>query len=480
MVSFDTIDSDRSDPAAPIIDSLSPNAVEQGRFKNLRLVVTGQNFTDGSSLIVNGTEVAADLVRKGRRLQANLPKSLFDHVSRISVAVKAATGAVSQPGVLSVVRPDAPVIDRIAPAEVPGPSGPFTLKVSGKNFRVSSAIVVAGTVLNTQQIGAKMLQAVVPADIAGVVARTPLKVLVKDLASPDLISTNEESLVISGPRITDLRASVHTIVAGDRRFTLRIRGDNFRKGTQAEINGISVPSQQLSYVSRKTIKLIVPDALFQEAGKLNVVVRNSAGGESDPRELDVHAPEITSFAPGRLFAGAPVARVDIRGANFRRNARVYVKNSLKALEIPRTQIHFRNSNHIVVALGKESSDLLAQPDKLKFEVVNRNNADGVASADLSLSVVGPSIADAVIKPVTGDDSHMSIAIEGANFRRGAVVDFVKAGATVLQQTPVKIQDSELTVIVPTKKLAALGSFQVRVTNPGAARVPSNTSNKLQN
>ena len=480
MVSFDTVDSDRPDPLAPIIDSLFPNAVEQGRGKNLRLIVIGQNFTDGSSLIVNGTEVAADLVGKGKGLQANLPRSLFDQVSRISVAVKAASGALSQPGMLSVLRPDAPVIDRLSPSEVPGPSGPFTLRVSGKNFRVSSAIVVAGTVLNTQQVGAKILQAVVPAEIAGVVGKTPLKVFVKDLASPDLISSKDEGLLISGPRITDLKASVHTIVAGDRTFTLKIRGENFRPGTQVEINGSTVPAQLITHITKRTIKLSVSDAFFQDAGKLNVVVRNGAGGESDPRELSVHAPEITSFTQGKLFAGVPVARVDIRGANFRRHARVYVKNSIKALEIPRTQIQFRNSSHITVALGTESNDLLAQPDKLKFEIVNSNNGDGVASTDLSLSVVGPSIADAVIKPVTGDDSRMSIAIEGANFRRGAVVDFVKGGATVLQQTPVKVTENALTVVVTSKKLAALGSFQLRVVNPGRVRVPSNASRNLQN
>lgn len=478
MVSFDMV-ADQPDPSAPIIDSLSPEAVEQGRLKNLRLVVIGQNFTDGSSLIVNGAEVAADLVKKGKALQAKLPKSFFDQVATINVAVKGANGAVSQPRVLSVVRPGAPVLDRIAPTEVPGPSKPFMLRVSGSNFRESSAIVVAGIALNTQKVSAKMLQAVVPAEIAGVVGKTPLKVLVKDLASPDLTSTNDEDLLISGPRITDLRASVNTIVAGDHRFTLKIRGENFREGTQIAINGSTVPADQITYITRKAIKLAVPDSFIQDAGKLKVVVRNNAGGESDPRELDVHAPEITSFAPGRLLAGVPVVRVDIRGQNFRRRARVYVKNSIKAFEIPRAQIHFRNSTHIIVALRGESNVLLAQPDKLEFEVVNRNNGDGVASAGLSLDVVGPSITGASIKPVTGEESQLRITIEGANFRRGAMVEFVKDESIVLLQTPVKLTEKALTVVVSSKQLTALGTFQVRVVNPGSAPVTSNPSRNLQ-
>jgi hypothetical protein len=324
-----------------------------------------------------------------------------------------------------------------------------------------------------------MLQAVVPKEIAGVVVKTPLKVLVKDLALSDLVSPNDEDLLIFGPRIKDLKPSVDMIVAGDHRFTLKILGENFREGAQIEINGSTVPAGRISYITGKAIKLVVPDTLFQDAGKLMVVVRNSSGGESDPQELDVHAPEISSFTPDKLFAGVPDARVDIQGQNFRRRARVYVRNSIKALEIPRNQIRFRSSTHIIVTLGAESNDLLAQPDNLKFEVVNRNNGDGVASAELSLEVVGPSITDASITPVKGDDSQLRITIAGANFRRGAVVEFLKDGATVLSQSPAKLREDLLTVFVRSKKLTALGTFQVRVVNRGGIPVPSNPSNNLQ-
>jgi len=479
LVGFESVAPEQSDAVTPIVNSLSPGTVEQGRVKNLKIVVDGQNFADGSSLIVNGAEVAADLIKKGKALEANLPKSLFDRVSTISVAVKSAD-AVSQPKILSVVRPGAPIIDGIAPNEVPGPSAPFMLKVTGSNFRESSAIVVGGVALNTQQVGKRMLRAVVPAELAGVVGKNPLKVQVKDLAFPDLVSTNEESLLISGPRIRELQASAHTIVAGDRGFTLKIRGDNFRKGAQVEINGSAVPVRQIGYVSAKAIKLIVDGALFQDAGKLSVTVRNSEGGQSAPRSLDVRAPEITSFAQGKLFAGVSAARVDIRGNNFRKNARVYVKNSITALEIQRTQIHFRNSSHITVALGNGSVDLLARPDELKFEVVNPNKADGVASGDVSLGVVGPSVKDVSINSIDGDDSHKRVTIVGADFRRGAMVDFVKNDQTVLQQMPAKLNESELIVIVSSKKLTALGSFQVQVVNPGTRLVPSNASKFLHN
>ncbi|HXU34936.1 MAG TPA: IPT/TIG domain-containing protein [Blastocatellia bacterium] len=471
MVSFDVVGSDGTDPASPRIDSLTPETVEQGRVKNLRLVVSGQNLTEGSSLIVNGVEVGADLTSRGRALETKLPKSLFDRAAPISIQIKAANGAVSEPRSLGVVRPGAPVIDGITPAKVPGPSGPFALKVTGSNFRVSSTILVGGQALNTRQVSSKVLQATVPADIAGLIRKDPLKVQVKDLAVSDLVSANEKELMIFGPRVTALKASVGSVVAGDSRFTLKITGDNFREGSQVEINGAVVAANRVVSISRNAIKVAVPNELFQEAGRLKVIVRGS-GGESNPRELAVHGPEIASFRNSRLFAGVSDARVDIVGRNFRKRARVYVKSASNALEIPAAQVRFRNSTHITVSLGNDLKGLLAKPDTLQFEVVNRNRGDGVPSASRALDVVGPSVTDALIE-ASGGAAYSRIIINGANFRRGAVIDFVKNDAIVLQQAPVKANGKLLTAMVRARTLEALGDFQVRVVNPGNSPVPSN-------
>ncbi|HKP11988.1 MAG TPA: PQQ-binding-like beta-propeller repeat protein, partial [Blastocatellia bacterium] len=53
IINFDVTKDDTPDPNAPLIDSLQPPEVEQGRLKNLRLVVTGQRFGDGASVLVN-------------------------------------------------------------------------------------------------------------------------------------------------------------------------------------------------------------------------------------------------------------------------------------------------------------------------------------------------------------------------------------------------------------------------------------------
>ncbi|HVG21942.1 MAG TPA: IPT/TIG domain-containing protein, partial [Blastocatellia bacterium] len=472
IAGFDVVASGEPDPTAPIIESLSPGEVEQGRLKNLRLVVVGRNFTEGASLVVNGAETAADLTRRGRALETKLPKSFFDQIAAINIQVKGANGVLSQPKELHVIRPGVPVIDRIKPTEVAGPGDAFTLKVIGSNFRASSAVVVGGRALSTQQVGANALQAVVPAEMAQSVGQ--LKVLVKDMALTDIVSTNYKDLLVYGPRITSLRPAVDVVVAGDPKFALRIRGDNFRDGLQVEINGTAVPGDRIRHVGRSLIKLIVPPGFFQESGKLRVMVRNAGGATSEAQELDVHAPAIQSFAPGKIFAGLSNVRVDVRGHNFRRRARVYVGNGSDLnVRVPKQHVRFRNSTHIIVNINGDLNKLLAQPGQLQVNVVNANEGDGVSSEKTPLDVVGPTISAAGIRPLKDDEKHSRVVIEGANFRRGAFVEFIKKDdrgndLVFIQKTPAKFKEDQLTVVVRTKLIEGMGvgNFQVRVVNPG--------------
>ena len=467
IINFDVTGSDETNPSAPLIEFVLPEVVEQGRVRNLKLVIAGKNFTEGASLVVNGVEMGADLVRRGSSLETTLPKALFNQVASISVLVKGADGALSQPRELRVVRPDAPMIDRINPIEVPGPSTPFTLRVTGKNFRASSAVIVAGRPLNTQQIGAGTLQAIVPADIADTVSADGLKVQVKDLAVPDLVSANEKELHIFGPRVTNLRTTMQSVVAGGRSFGLRISGYNFREGAQVElrIGGELFTAVDVQRLGSKAIRLTVPSHILQESGSLAVVVCNQDGSKSVPRELEVRAPEITTFAQRKVFAGSSDVRVDILGRSFRRNARVYAGNA----RIENKHVRFRSSSHLTVTLTGDLNRLLEKPDLLRFQVVNPNNADGVPSLDKGLSILGPEIADAAIQTVKDDASQVRVVIKGANFRRGAMVEFFKVGmedAPVIQQKPATLTNDRLIVVVSAKKLERMGGFRVRVVNAG--------------
>jgi outer membrane protein assembly factor BamB len=461
VVTFD-VDGEEPDPTAPIIDSLHPNVVEQGRLKNVKLTVLGSNFTDGASLIVNGNEIAADVVRDGAALQTKLPKSMFDHVGSISVRIRGVNGAVSEERTLSITRPNAPIINKIDPTEVPGPAEPFTLVVKGSNFRDSSTIFIGDNALNTERIDNRKLKAIVPADIAASVGIK--KVVVRDLAVSDLFSP-EADLLIFGPRISAIRTSVNAVVAGDKRFVMKIVGENFRPGATVALtlnDHKSVPDS-VKVKNKKLIRVLVKSRLFQEAGTMKVVVRNAAGGTSEPGELPIHAPEILSFEPGKVLAGLSDVDVTLRGTNFRKRARVFVGNQDNAVRVDHKLVRFRGSRRIVVSLTQDLNSLLTSPGEVKFTVVNPNDSDGVPSAPKSLGIVGPTISEASVH--ARDDGMRRIVIVGDNFRKGAVVEFLVDGMVVRQQAPDKASTDRISLQISRKKLEGMGNYEIRVVNP---------------
>ena len=474
IISFDVVSPKEPEPSSPVIDSIFPDITEQGRVRNLQLIVAGKNLSDGASLLVNNTEYGADLLGNGRALQTRLPKSLFNQVGSLSVRVKGANGAISNATELRIVRPGVPLIENIAPTEVPGPLAPFTLKVTGRNFRASSAISIDGVDLNTRLSKDNELEARVPADLAKSLGT--LRVRVKDLAVSDLSSVNEKQLVLYGPRISSVKPSANTIVAGDRKLSLNITGKNFRDGAEVVVGGEVMPAERVRRVSRSMITLTVPQELTQESGSLPVLVRNPEGGVSGTTILRVRAPEITGFKPGRLFAGTSGVAVDIRGKNFRPRARVYIGDGADLnFAVQRQHIRFQDSTRMVVTLTDDLNRLLTKPGAIKFQVVNPNGAEGIRSEDRAIKVVGPRIADVHVEPVKDDDSSVMLVIDGANFRKGAIVEFFKRGidnAPVSQMVPVDLKSRRISVVVRAKKMERLGSFGVRVVNPGAAPVAS--------
>ncbi|MEN3334280.1 MAG: hypothetical protein V7641_3645 [Blastocatellia bacterium] len=465
ILNFDLVKPDDLDPNMPMIESLRPAEVEQGRLKNLQLVVTGQRFSDGASVIVNGAEMAAEVTQNGRALETRLPRALFDEVKAISIQIKGANGVVSAPRELRVVRPGAPILDGVRPAEVAGPSSPFVLKVTGRNFRASSTIFVAGRALNTQQMNGNTLQAVVPADL--LLSPGQLKVMVRDLAVSDLVSANNKDLLIYGPRITELAPANSKVVAGDGDFNLRVRGENFRSGATVEINGEALPASAMRVTGRSTISLHVPRQFTQDAGKLAVIVRNPEGGVSDAAAIDVNAPQIVRFSQKRVLAGTSQARIDIRGKDFRRGARIYVGNGRDInLQLERPHVRFRSSTHLTIMLNEELKKLLEQPGKLEFNVVNPNSGDGVTSQKATLNVVGPAVANVQFESLEKDAKQVRLIIDGANFRRGALIEFVKGDAVVRQATPETLRADRATVVISARMIDALGDYRLRIVNPG--------------
>jgi outer membrane protein assembly factor BamB len=463
LTEFDTEGRDKGEQAA--ITGLKPDLVEQGYSSNLRLAVQGENLADSDALLINGVEVATEFVRAGNGLEAQLPKSLFKETGEISIQIKRADGSTSPPAALRVVKAQAPVIDSVSPEKVPSPANAFTVRVKGSNFRTSAAIFVNGQALTTQRRNETELQARLGRELAR--SSKQFAVEVRDLLTPELVS-NARTVNVVGPVIDEVKPFNEVVVAGDRSFKLRVKGENFREGIRLEINGEAIPVSLTRRYNDKLMTATVPGRFAQEAKSLSVVVRNQSGDESNSLKIDARAPEINAFAPEQVItAGVKGARVDVRGSNFRRRASVYAGDGKGfAVKVSSRRVHFISSKQIIVSFTGVLKRLLAKPGVVQIQIVNPNDADGVASATRLLKVSPPEIAAALVNPIAGDAANARLLIQGAHFRRGAVVEFVKAGDVVRQQAPVNIRGNRISIVIQTKKLEALGNFAVRVINPG--------------
>ena len=465
IVGFDVVTPEEPDPSAPTITALKPDTVEQGRLSSLHLVVKGTNFGEGSSLKVNGVEVSANLLKDGTALGAKLRRALFDSAGDLSIQVKASNGALSAPVPLHVLRPSDPMISEIRPQEVPGPASAFVLRVSGEKFRDSSVISVGDRQLDTEHRSPTELRAQVPADLVSSIGK--VKVQITDMRLDDLKS-NETDLTVFGPRITEL-TPLADAVAGDGGFNLRIGGANFRNGATVQINGNQVPEGRVRRNGSKALKVWVPSRLTEDAGKLAVVVRNPEGNASEPGELELFAPAISSFDPGQVLAGLSNVKIAVLGSNFRKGARVYVAGvgSDFARKLERRQVHFRSQGRIIVTFDDDLNTLIAQKGVVEFQVVNPNRTDGVPGVATNLEVVGPEVTEALIKPVKGDDSHVQLQITGANFRDKAVVEFFNEEDVLLRlRVPEKIRDDRIVIVYRKNKVEGLLNQKLRVVNPG--------------
>jgi len=474
----DEASSDES--AAPVITSLSPDKVEQSRPQNLKVTVTGTNFTKESTLLVGegdaATEISARLIRNKTALEATIRKALLAQPRELSIRVKAAGGLVSNPSVLRVIGVG-PVIDKIKPGEIPGPARSFTLRVIGKNFRPTSQIHVNGQKLNTQ-FSATELQAVVPRKINGVrLGRLhQLKVKVQDMIVTELVS-EEKTLEIFGPRISKLGTRKAGVIAGAGSFALKITGENFRPGARVKISGQKIgdkliPSAHIIFLGDKQIKLRVPGRYSASIGDLSVSVVNPGTRESNVKGLTVVGPEVSEALIQPARGDGSRRQVVIKGKNFLPGAVVEVVT--RGIDSPhRRTVPFKFfPDRIVIVLPASVVSGIVQLAR-EFRVANPGNIRSGSvkpdDDDTPGDNNGPAITAAVIERVAGDATRRRIVITGRNFRSGTMIEFIKSGAVSDRKPPATVTSTRLEVFVSESTLVDLGQFQLRVSNPGDRR-----------
>ena len=162
-------------PTAPRLTRLDPSTVLAGTGE-LILEIEGEDFTPTSRLRVGEAEVPTTWLNS-RRLQAKVPASLFAVTRILGVVVTegAVGGGTSAEVFLAVVNPT----PRMTVVEVPllkVGGAAASLTVRGSDFRQSSRIQVAGTVLETQFRTGSELTAMIPPQLLAIAGKLAVSV----------------------------------------------------------------------------------------------------------------------------------------------------------------------------------------------------------------------------------------------------------------------------------------------------------------
>lgn len=232
-------------------------------------------------------------------------------------AVVAAAGPLSAQG-------NAPRIQSLAPASTLAGSGPFTLTVSGDNFRQDAVVRWNGADRATTFVDGGTLRATIPAgDVAeaGTADVTVFVPLGRGRRS------DAAAFAVENPRPAITSLTPPSADAGSDPLTLAVEGTNFVEGARIAWNGSPRPTTRVSAtVLRATLS--ATDLATPGNAAVTVVNPGPGGGPSGARPLSlVHrTPAIGSLQPSQMVEDRAGFTLIVRGSGFLRSTSTVLWN----------------------------------------------------------------------------------------------------------------------------------------------------------
>jgi hypothetical protein len=150
-----------------------------------------------------------------------------------------------------------------------------------------------------------------------------------------------------------------------------------------------------------------------------------------------------SLRPASVPAGRSNLKVRISGANFTRRTRIYVSGEGKDFRIKPRRVRFLSSRRIIVSLGGELNQLIAQPGVLKFRFIDPGHP--ALATEQTLPVFEPRIPSIdnhsllVVRP--NSEQHLKLA--NAVHRVAPEISGTGVSVTVNTDGPTRYEDFTL-------------------------------------
>ncbi len=242
--------------------------------------------------------------------------------------------------------------------------------------------------------------------------------------------------------------------AGGPAFTLTVNGGGFASGASVRWNGAA---RTTTFVSSGQLTAAIPASDIAAAGTPQVTVVNPGAVASNALAFTVTAAApppatLTGLSPSSAVAGGPAFALTVNGSGFVSGASVRWNGAARTTT-------FVSSGQLTAAIP--ASDIAAVGQALVTAV----NPGTVASNALSFTVTTPAPATlSTLSPASAPAGRpaFTLTVNGARFVSGASVRWNGAA-----RTTTFVSSGQLTAAIPASDIAAAGTAQVTVVNPGA-------------
>ncbi|BDI34350.1 hypothetical protein CCAX7_64010 [Capsulimonas corticalis] len=269
------------------------------------------------------------------------------------------------------------------------------------------------------------------------------------------VSTKKAYPFPPAPLLTTVSPS--TVAIGTPSAVLTLTGDFFLPTATVTFNG-GAPVTPIS-VTTTQITVAVPSSVINTTGIYAVRVHDTnQASDSSPSSFIVATPSITGIVPNVVAPGTTGLSITIAGTSFESNSKVAFNGG--------TPVTPTSVTPTTISVSVPDA-LLTQAATVAVTVVNTATPGGTSPPGM-LYVAGVPTLTSITPSSTGvGASSVTLTLKGSGFSPSALVSFNDAN-----YFPTSATTTQMTVAVPANVLSTLGTYSVKVVNPGAGDVSS--------
>ena len=446
----------------PRLLQISPTTVE-AESDGFTLTVTGSNFVEDSSVMINGTRLPT-VFRSATELTAEVAREKIPRPGTALIAVTNPTpgGGNSNSALLTITVPrnPVPVVTSLSPSTILAGSARTSVTVRGSGFVESSVVQVNGLAQATTYRQRSELVVEVPAEL--LVAADELAIRVVNPA-PGGGTSAAAPLVIVNPVPVLARLAPAWLVEGSPSQTLTLVGSGLTPDSRVLVDGLP---RSIQYQSPTQVTTQLSATELAQARTFTVEIRNPTpgGGTSNRLTLEVRRPNplprIQAIRPAEVPVGSPTFLLVVEGTRFISDSVIQINRQSKRTEFVSDSVLVTEVQATEV---ERAGELL---------VTVQNPAPGGGDSNtIALQVVYPTPRLTSITPasVTAGAGDTEVLVFGEGFSSATTVRLQGTALPVTRTT-----SSQLVLQVPARLIANGGTLTLQVNNPSPGGGSSNT------